>query len=165
MDIKWTYILIVAIYLVLASIKVLNVILRNKFKQDKQLLIFKGFRKDFFTSIAQICVIVTIIINGMTIVGGRPLNVDSIIITLLVVGMAIISGSVMILVETGTVLNISGYEFKKTDIKEVKVKSKNNYSVYDVHFTEDINGYENLKLYVVGNNKDLLKEELNKFVN
>lgn len=163
MDIKWTYCLIIGIYMVLASIKVLNIILINKFKQGRQLTVFKGFKKDFFTSIAQICIIVTIIINGMTIVGGRPLNRDSIIITLLIVGMAIISSSVTILVETGTLLNISGYEFKSEDIKEVKTKKKSRYDTYTINFKEDVNGYENLKLYIMGTKREALAKELVKF--
>lgn len=163
MDIKWTYCLIIGIYIVLASIKVLNVILINKFKQGRQLAVFKGFKKDFFTSIAQICIIVTLIINGMTIVGGRPLNTHSMIITLLIVGMAIISSRVTILVETGTLLNISGYEFKSEDIEEVKAKKKSSCDTYTINLKEDVNGYENLKLYVLGNQREALAGELSKF--
>lgn len=163
MDIKWTYCLIIGIYIVLASIKVLNIILIGKFKQGRQLAVFKGFKKDFFTSIAQICIIVTLMINGMTIVGGRPLNSHSIIITLLIIGMAAISSRVTILVETGTLVNISGYEFKSEDIEEVKTKKKSRCDTYTINLKEDVNGYENLKLYVWGNQREALTGELNKF--
>lgn len=163
MDIKWTYCLIIGIYIVLASIKVLNIILMDNFKKGREVIVFKGFKKDFFTTIAQICVIITLMINGMTIVGQRPLNTGSIIITLLIVGMAIISSSVTIIVEKGTLLNISGYEFKTEDIKEVKAKKKSRWDTYTIRFKEDVNGYENLKLYVIGTEKEALAVELARF--
>ena len=161
MDIKWTYGLIVAIYIVLLLIKGINVILIKRFKENKDLVIVKGFKKDFFTSIAQICIGVTIIINGMTIVGGRPLNINSMIITLLIVGMALLSGTVTILLEKECALNISAYEFEAKDIKQIEIKKKTRYTLFDIELEDDVNGYDNIKFYVMSQNREVFEKELN----
>lgn len=165
-DIKWIYCLIAAIYLILGIISILNrLIVKEELKAHKgDTLTIRGFKKDFFSTIAWICTIGMLIINGLCLYGNKPLNYESIITTFLVIGLAIVSGMVKIIIVDKSKIIIGGYIFNKGEIKEYRVKEKKAYNKYNVVFSEDLNGYESVMLYISQDKGILFNTYINEFI-
>ncbi|WP_054743022.1 hypothetical protein [Cellulosilyticum ruminicola] len=65
MDIKWSYYLIALIYVLVLVLRCINMQKAAQFKKEHgTLLKFFTIKKDFFTTVAIICSIVAIGING-----------------------------------------------------------------------------------------------------
>ncbi|MFQ9695931.1 MAG: hypothetical protein ACLRY5_03785, partial [Zhenhengia sp.] len=68
MEIIWSYVLIAIITLVLITIRMLNNKIVNDFlKEHETAEKYVIFKKDFFFTVAKICVVCTILINGLTL--------------------------------------------------------------------------------------------------
>lgn len=155
MDMKWTYLLTIIIYGVLIAIKLINKKISYDFtrKLENPPIQMKGFKKDFYSSVAVTCIVIAVGINLATILTGHGVNVDSIIVTLLVIGMACISGMTHIFIDNNEKICIAGYILKKGDIKSFKAKGKNKLT-QEITFTEPIGGYEGIVINILGNQKE-----------
>ena len=143
MDMKWTYLLAVIIYGVLVLIKIINKKINHDFIKALEAppIKFVGFKKDFYSSIAMICIVVSIGINLASVLTTHPINWDSIMVTILVIGMAFISGMTNIYVGNDNTVCIGGYIFKKGDIASIHLKNKKGNS-QEIIFKEDIGGFQ-----------------------
>ncbi|MHC1750215.1 MAG: hypothetical protein AB9856_18255 [Cellulosilyticaceae bacterium] len=154
MDMKWTYLLAVIIYGVLFAIKMINKKISYDFTKGlvKQPIAMKGFKKDFYSSVAIICIVISIGINVATTLTGHGINIDSIIVTILVMGMAFISGMTHIFVNEEKEMCIAGYILKKGDIKSFKEKGSRKLT-QEIIFAEPIGGYDGIVIKVPANQK------------
>ncbi len=166
MDIKWSYYLIALIYVLVLVLRCINMQKAAQFKKERgTVLKFFTIKKDFFTTVAIICSIVAIGINGAALIGGKALNANSIIITLLVIGFTAVNSFTSILLdeESKSVL-FYGYTIEEGEVESLKVKEKSNRTIYDITFTKEIDSYNYAKLIVYGNERAKLKEAFNSFV-
>ena len=161
MEIIWSYVLIVVITLVLITIRVINNKLVSNFLEEygtaEKYVIFK---KDFFFTVAKICVIFTILINGLTLYGHQRINVQSIILTALIIGMCLISCISFVAVDDHKVLNIAGYLIKEEAIKEIKLKDYKNHLSCKILFEEEINGYQGMEFCLFGQKRQTFKNKV-----
>ncbi|MDF2614955.1 MAG: hypothetical protein K0S71_2741 [Clostridia bacterium] len=159
MDIKWSYYLIGIIYILVCMLRVINNTKTEAFKKQNndsiKLLVIK---KDFFTTVSFICIVVTLFINIAALKGGKPINKASILITLLVIGFTIINSVLNILLsnENEKIL-LSGYELEKGEIETFKLKERKGFTSYDITFTKEIDSYNYAKLLVFGKNREQFK--------
>ncbi|MEG0952712.1 MAG: hypothetical protein RSE96_12380, partial [Niameybacter sp.] len=114
MDIVWSYCLIAIITLVLVIIRLINNKLLKQFmEKHPEGTKYVVFKKDFFYTVAKLAVLITLIINGMTLYGHSRLNVPSIVMTLFVVMMCLLSGISFVIVDGKKHFDISGYELSE----------------------------------------------------
>lgn len=166
MDIKWSYYLIALIYVLVLVLRCINMQRASRFKKEHTThLKFFTIKKDFFTTVAIICTIVAIGINGAALIGGKSPNANSIIITLLVIGFTMINSFTSILLdeEANTAL-FYGYTIGEGEVESIKVKEKSKSTVYDITFTKEVDSYNYAKIIVYGNERNKLNKAFNSFV-
>lgn len=155
MNIKWSYYLIMGIYVLLIVLRIINYLNEQRYKKENSSYqkVF-SIKKDFFTTVALICILVTLAINGAAVIGGKSINIDSIIVTLLVIGFTVINSFTFILFseETATVC-LLGYTLKAGDLTQVKVKEGKNKDTLALTFNREIESYNYAKLWVYGSCK------------
>ena len=166
MDIKWSYYLVMLIYVLVIVLRLINQSKTSHFqKEHTHVLKFFTIKKDFFTTVTIICTIVTLLINTAALVGGKALNTNSIIITLLVIGFTIINSfSSILLDESDKIAMFYGYTLEEGEIEALKSKEKANRTIYDITFTKEIDSYNYAKIIVFGKERQKLKEALNSFI-
>jgi hypothetical protein len=127
-------------------------------KQNNDSIKLLVIKKDFFTTVSFICIVVTLFINIAALKGGKPINKASILITLLVIGFTIINSVLNILLsnENEKIL-LSGYELEKGEIETFKLKERKGFTSYDITFTKEIDSYNYAKLLVFGKNREQFK--------
>lgn len=166
MNIKWSYYLIAGIYALLIILRLINYFNEVRYKKENSHCqkVF-SIKKDFFTTVTWICIIVTLAINGAAIVGGKSLNTESIIITLLVIGFTIINSFTFIYFsqESSTVY-LLGYCIKAADIQNVKSKQKKNKCYLNITFNKEIESYNYIKLIVFGEKSKALESQIQKLI-
>nr|WP_302596006.1 hypothetical protein [uncultured Cellulosilyticum sp.] len=166
MDIKWSYYLIALIYVLVIVLRLINMGKATKFKEEHvSHLKFFTIKKDFFTTVTIICIVVTVAINGAALIGGKNLNMNSIIITLLVIGFTLINSFTSILLdEEGNKALFYGYTIEEGEIESLKAKEKSKKTIYDITFTKEVDSYNYAKLIVYGSNREKLKAAFEGFV-
>lgn len=158
MNIKWSYYLIISIYILLIVLRIINYCNEKTYKKENSHY-RKAFsiKKDFFTTVTLICILVTLAINIAALIGGKAFNTDSIIITFLVIGFTIINSFTFILFsEESSTICLLGYTLKFSDIESIKVKEGKNKDVLNVTFNREIESYNYAKILVYGENKKAL---------
>lgn len=166
MDIKWSYYLIAVIYILVIVLRLINNTRVSKFKADHQdcIQVF-AIKKDFFTTVSVICILVTLAINIAALCGSRPLNTNSMVVTVLVIGFTVINSfSNIILSEASKEMLFCGYTLAKGDIENVKVKTHNVRYAFSINFNKEIDSYNYAKIVAFGANKEALKNMLNELV-
>ena len=155
MDIKWSYYLIAIIYVLVIALRLMNTISARRFKnQYKDCKSIFSIKKDFFTTVSTACIVTTIAINGAAIIGGRPINKDSILITILVIGFTIINSFYSVFfTEEASRISYLGYQVKQGDIEELKIKEGRLKTTVTMTLTKEIDSYNYTKLMIFGNNK------------
>lgn len=162
MDIKWSYYIIAALYGIIILLKVLNANEQTQFKKtDSEALVYKIYKKDFFYTIAVVCTAITVLINGVSILAGKPLVIESIIITLLIVGMAYLTGNIEMLTTAQGTLLIDGTKIEMSNIKEVIIKEKKEKTQYHILFEQPINGYEGIEFALKGEKQKEFTQYIN----
>lgn len=166
MDIKWSYYLIALIYVLVLVLRCINMQKAAHFKKEHTTYLkFFTIKKDFFTTVAIICSVVTIGINGAALIGGKALNMNSIIVTLLVIGFTIINSFTTILLdEENNMTLFYGYTIGEGEVESLKVKEKSKRTIYDITFTKEVDSYNYAKLIVYGNERNKLNKAFNSFV-
>lgn len=156
MNIKWAYYLIAIIYVILIVLKGINYLnLKAYEKENADVHKAVIFKKDFFTTVALICIVVTCAINIAAIIGGKNLNTSSIIITCFVIGFTMINSFEYIRFSDVTqTLFLAGYTLKDGDIEKVKYKQGSRRNALRVTLTREIESYYYIKMSVYGKNKD-----------
>ena len=161
MEIVWSYVLIILITLVLITIRIINNRLVNNFLEEHETAEkYRIFKKDFFFTVAKICVIVTILINGLTLYGHQRINLQSIILTLLIIGMCLISCISFVAVDEHKVLNIAGYLINQEAIEEIKFKEHKNHLSCKILFKEEINGYQGMEFCLFCQKRQTFKNKV-----
>lgn len=164
MNIKWSYYLIIGIYILLIVLRIINYFNETAYKKENSHYrrVF-SIKKDFFTTVTLICILVTLAINIAALIGGKAVNTDSIIVTLLVIGFTIINSFTFILFseETSTIC-LLGYTLKSGDVANMKIKEGKNKDVLTLTFNREIESYNYVKISVYGENR---KELMNLFRN
>jgi hypothetical protein len=163
-DMKWLYYLILILYGVLGCIKVLNnLIVKDLLSStDGEVKSFRIFKKDFFTTIGLFTMIMAVSINILCLIGGRPFNLHSVIVSIAVIGMAYLSGRGKVyLIEKDKNFILAGYQIEEGHIKSYQLKNRKYYCLYTIHFKEDFNGYESIKIYVATEHAETLEKAIN----
>lgn len=161
MDLKWSYYLIVIIYFILIALEVLNKKKAQEFKKNhEKVQQYKAYKKDFFTTVAKICLVLSVIINGLCLYGGNALNWNSLIITVAIIGMALITSNIQILVSEEGEFNIGGLDLNATDIKDFETKKRKNRTKNSIVFQDTINGYEGIEFYLNEGQSDKFLENI-----
>lgn len=158
MNIKWAYYFIAILYVILIVLRVINHLNQKAYIKDNS-NIEKAFsiKKDFFTTVAIICIIVTVGINIAALIGGKAFNISSICVTLLVIGITLLNSfSYILFSEENHTIHFVGYTLRPGDIKEVKVKKGKMSTVLNVTFNKEIESYNYAKILVYGNHKEKL---------
>ncbi len=162
MDIKWSYYLIVIIYVLVIILRLANSLSTQRYKkQHNDYKAVFSIKKDFFTTVSMACLVTTIAINIAALLGGRPINKDSIIITLLVMGFTLINSCYMVFFsETSTSVCWLGYELNSGEIEDLKIKEGRIKTTLSMTLTKEIDSYNYAKLVVFGLNKKALEDTL-----
>ncbi len=158
MNIVWSYYLIAAIYILLIALRGINYLNEAKYKKENANYgkVF-SIKKDFFTTVALICVIVTLAINIAALIGGKSMNVESIWITILVIGFTILNSVTFILYsEENKNICFLGYTLKNGDIESLKVKTRKGNTKLNLTFTREIESYNYAKIFIFGKEKETL---------
>ncbi|WP_054743021.1 hypothetical protein [Cellulosilyticum ruminicola] len=71
--------------------------------------------------------------------------------------------SILLDEEESTVL-FYGYTIGEGEVEALKIKEKNNRTIYDITFTKEVDSYNYAKLIVYGNERAKLREAFNSFV-
>lgn len=151
MDIRWSYYLIIALYCVLGILKWLNGRDLKTFKNTHQEIVcFKGVKKDFFATVAIICTVITVAINGAALMAGKPFILSSVFITLCIIGMALLTTRIQVLTTNEGRLWVDGTSLLSSDIKEVIIKEKKAKTQYQIVFENPINGYDGVAFALSG---------------
>lgn len=160
MDIKWSYYLIGVIYILVIILKIINTTKVQQFKKENnQAMKLLTIKKDFFTTVSLICIIVTFFINTAALMGEKPINKPSILITLLVIGFTFINSVLNIfLSQENEIVLLLGYELKKGEIEHLKVKERKLFTSYDMTFSKEIDSYNYAKLLVFGKQREALTQ-------
>lgn len=164
MNIKWSYYLIIGIYILLIALRIINYLNETAYKKENSHYrkVF-SIKKDFFTTVTLICIVVTLAINIAAFMGGKAFNTDSIIITLLIIGFTMINSFTFILFsEESSTICLLGYRLKVGDIENIKVKEGKNKDVLNITFNREIESYNYAKILVYGKYK---KDLGNLFIN
>lgn len=162
MDIKWSYYLIVIIYALVITLRLVNSLSTQKYKkQHPDYKTVYSIKKDFFTTVSVTCLLTTIGINTAALIGKRPINKSSIIITLLVIGFTLINSCYKIYFskESASVCWL-GYELNVGEIEELKIKQSQMKAVISMTLTKEIDSYNFAKLVVFGKDKKELQDIL-----
>lgn len=155
MEIIWSYVLIAIITLVLITIRMLNNKIVNDFlKEHETAEKYVIFKKDFFFTVAKICVVCTILINGLTLYGHQRMNTQSIVLTFLIIGMCLISCMSFVAVDENKAFNIAGYLVEEDAIKDIQIKEHKNRLTCKVLFKEEINGYQGMEFCIFGQKRE-----------
>ena len=166
MNIKWAYYLIAGIYVLLVILRGINYLNEAAYKKENTNYntVF-SIKKDFFTTVTLICIVVTLAINTAALAGGKSLNTSSMVITLLVIGFTILNSFNVILFseEAGTVC-LLGYTLVKGDLESLKKKTGKNKEVLNMTFNREIESYNYAKIVVFGEKKQALSGLLEKMV-
>lgn len=164
MDIRWSYCLIGIIYVLVLGLRAVNFIRRKQFEKEHtdSIQVF-SIKKDFFTTVSIICTVVTLGINGAALIGGKPINLSSIIVTLLVIGFTVINSFTYILFseQAGQVVFL-GYTLRQGDIESLKIKERSKRITFNMTFSKDIDGYNYTKVMIFGKNRKAFKELIKK---
>lgn len=155
MNIKWAYYFIAILYVILIVLRVINYLNRKAYIKDNT-NIEKAFsiKKDFFTTVAVICIIVTLGINIAALIGGKAFNTSSICVTLLVIGITLLNSfSYILFSEENHTIHFVGYTLRKGDIQEVKVKTGKVSTSLNITFNKEIESYNYVKLLVYGSHR------------
>lgn len=158
MNIKWSYYLIMGIYALLIVLRIINYLNERKYiKENSHYHKVFSIKKDFFTTVACICILVTVAINVAALIGGKNINTDSMIVTLLVIGFTIMNSCTFILFseQTSTVY-LLGYTLKIGDLNQVKVKEGKNKDTLALTFNREIESYNYAKLLLYGKHRKAL---------
>jgi len=166
MDIKWSYYLIGIIYILVCILRIINSSRARVFKnQNKDSIKLIAIKKDFFTTVTFICMVVTFFINVAALKGGKPLNEASILITLMVIGFTLINSFLSILLSgEKEKIFLSGYQLEKGEIEAFKVKERAGFTSYDITFTKEIDSYNYTKLLVFGKDREQFKSIIQKLI-
>lgn len=156
MNIKWAYCLIGIIYAMLIFLKGINYLNKREYiSNHPDALKAFSVKKDFFTTVAIICMIVTVGINGAALIGGRPLNTSSIIITFLVIGFTMLNSfSYIYLSRDEKNLLLLGYILQVGDVETIKVKHCNKKNILSITFNKEIESYNYIKISIYGEHKE-----------
>lgn len=164
MNIRWAYYLIVAIYILLIVLRGINYLNEAKYKKENTNYgkVF-SLKKDFFTMVTFICILVTLGINIAALIGDQPINTSSILITILVIGFTVLNSVTYILysVENKSICFL-GYTLKDNDIESLKVKSGKKHVTLNLTFTREIESYNYTKVLLFGKEKETLTKMLEK---
>lgn len=163
MDVKWSYYLIIGIYVLVITLRMINHYEAKKFlsKYNDSMRLF-AIKRDFFTTISIVCIITTIGINIATMYGNQPLNISSIIITLLVCGFTLLNSFISVFVSPNAEkILLFGYEIGKQEIEQYSVKKKDKYDKYNFNFTKEIDSYNYMKIMIFSDKKQLVEQILN----
>ena len=166
MNITWSYYLIAGIYILLIILRGINCLNETAYKKENSHY-RKAFsiKKDFFTTVAVICIIVTIGINIAALIGGKPLNTSSMLVTVLVIGFTILNSFTFIFFsEEEQNICFLGYTLTKGDISSLKAKESRGKYTLNLNFNREIESYNYAKLWVFGENKKALTEVFEKIV-
>ncbi|MEE1072127.1 MAG: hypothetical protein U0L26_07030 [Cellulosilyticum sp.] len=166
MNIRWCYYLIAGIYMLLIILRGINYLNETAYKKEN-LHYRKVFsiKKDFFTTVAVICMGVTIAINIAALVGGKALNTSSILVTILVIGLTLLNSFTFILFsEEEENICLLGYTLLKGDITDLKVKKGKNQYRLNLNFNKEVESYNYAKILIFGANKEALTGVLEKLV-
>ncbi|MBE6022909.1 MAG: hypothetical protein E7231_06715 [Cellulosilyticum sp.] len=158
MNIKWAYYLIAAIYILLIVLRGINYCNETAYKKENSHY-KKAFsiKRDFFTTVTFICILVTLGINIAALIGGKALNTSSICITLLVIGFNLLNSFTFILFsEENQSVCFLGYTLTKGDLESVKTKSGKKYSLLNMTFNREIESYNYARVFVFGEDKERL---------
>lgn len=134
MEIKWTYIIIAVLYVLIFIIKAMIGELNKKYKEEMNAVEVRVFKKDFLTIVAVCAFVGMLIITILTTIGGMPFNINAFVIAILLVILSIISGFSKVLVIDQKAYVLMGEKIGEEDIKEIvvarsKVKIVTNKSV------------------------------------
>lgn len=155
MNIKWSYYLIMGIYVMLIVLRMINYLSEKTYKKEnaRYRKVF-SIKKDFFTTVSIICILVTLAINVAALLGGKAINVDSILVTLLVIGFTILNSFTFILFsEEASTICLLGYTLKSGDLTHVKVREGKNKDTLTLTFNREIESYNYAKLWVYGKDR------------
>lgn len=166
MNIRWSYYLIAILYILLILLRGINYLNEAEYKKENanygKVL---SIKKDFFTTVALICIVVTCAINIAALIGGKAINTSSIWITLLVIGFTILNSITVILYskENNSVCFL-GHTLKSSDIESLKVKSSKKVTKLNLIFAHEIESYNYAKIFVFGKEKENLIKMLEQMV-
>lgn len=164
MEIKWSYYLIILLYVIIGILKVLSVHEHTRLKKEyPDVSVYKTYKRDFFQTIAIICTVITVCINLAALIGGKGIVGSSIIVTLCIIGMAFLTGYIELLTtDTGT-LCLDGTLIEANNIKEVIIKEKKNKTSYEILFVEPISGYESVAFDLRGDKRSTFTNYIKAF--
>ena len=157
MNIRWSYYLIAGIYILLIILRGINYLNETTYKKEN-LHYQKVFsiKKDFFTTVTSICILVTLAINIAALIGGKALNTSSIVITLLVIGFTILNSvSVIYFSEEAQNICLLGYTLIEDDIERFDIKAGKSKYTLRITFNREIESYNYAKILVFGQNKEV----------
>ncbi|OOB78882.1 MAG: hypothetical protein ATN34_04755 [Epulopiscium sp. Nele67-Bin002] len=141
MELKWSYVLLGVLYVIVAVTKMIIYKLEEDIKKEYTVEAFPIFRKDFLYLVALGCLVTAIIISIVTVVFGTPYNIHGPILTLLLVALAIANSTSHIMVlESGSVI-VCGEEIERGRIEKIKTT--------EVYF-----GFSKHVMYVTPKKKD-----------
>ena len=166
MNIKWSYYLIAGIYILLIALRGINALNETVYKKENSQYgkVF-SIKKDFFTTVALICIIVTLAINCAAVIGGKSINSSTIIVTLLVIGFTILNSfTTIIFSENNKNVCFLGYTLVAGDIEKMQVKEGTHSNTLKITFYRDIESYNYTKVIIFGKNKDKLTEVFGQLV-
>lgn len=156
MNIKWSYYLIAGIYILLIALRGINVLNETVYKKENsQYRKVFSIKKDFFTTVALICIIVTLGINCAAIIGGKSINCSTIIVTILVIGFTILNSFTTIIFSEKNICFL-GYTLVAGDVQKVQTKLGARSNTLKITFNRDIESYNYTKIIIFGKNKDEL---------
>lgn len=161
MEIIWSYVLIAVITLVLITIRLLNNKIVDGFmKEHEAAQKYVIFKKDFFFTVAKVCVVCTILINGLMLYGHQRINGQSILLTCLILAMCLISCISFVAIDENKAFNIAGYAVDEEAIKDIQIKEHKNRLSCTVLFKEEINGYQGMEFCVFGQKREAFIKQI-----
>lgn len=152
MNIRWSYYLIAGIYILLIVLRGINYCNEMAYKKENpQYQKAFSIKKDFFTTVTVICILVTLGINIAALIGGKALNTSSIFITLLVIGFNLLNSFTVILFsEENNSVCFLGYTLNKGDVESLQTKVSKSHHTLNLNFNREIESYNYAKVLVFG---------------
>lgn len=142
MDLKWSYYLIGALFVITILLKYLNKKEEEQFKNIYQeVTCYKGYKKDFFRAIGRACAVIGLAINITSFFARGVVVPSSIVVTISIVLLWLVARKINIIVTQDGHMLIDGTLIKKEEIKEVTTKKTKHCTWYELEFTKTINGY------------------------
>lgn len=169
MDISWSYYLIALLYALLVFLRLINNMKEDKYiSQNHECKEVFTIKIDFFVTVAVCCTIVMVLINIAAIIGGKGINVQSIIVALLVSGLMLLNSfSHILFCEESKTFFYSGYVMKKEDLNTASIKKGSKRFMITFNFSREIESYTNAKILVYGKERrhfsKLVEKMTNKF--